>query len=58
MPEYLVDFSYRIRDYSTIEVIAEDVEEAKKFALEDILEETPDVDDVQIEDVVELPSNG
>lgn len=58
MPEFLVDYSFRIRDYGTIEVVAEDIEEAKQFAKEDILEETPDVDDIQIEDVVELPANG
>jgi hypothetical protein len=54
MTDFAVDFTYKIEEYGTVELSADDHEQAEDFAREQITELYPDVTDITIDAVKEI----
>jgi len=51
MSFYEVDFSYKVEEFGTVSVEADDTEQAEAFAREYVYETYPDTLDVTIDDI-------
>lgn len=56
MPEFVIDYSYKLPEWNSITVEADDLEHAELLALQDIKDIFPDIIDVVIEEVYPLPN--
>ena len=54
MPNYAVDYSYKVEEFNVINVEADDIKHAEIVALNQLQEDFPELKDVQIEGVLEL----
>ena len=54
MTNYLIEAEYKTRNYDTLTIEAEDVEQAEQFAREQILDTVDDVSDVSITSTKEV----
>lgn len=55
MTQYTVDFTYKIEEYGVVELEADDIEQAEEFAKEYITDTYPDVTDIAIDGIKEVP---
>ncbi len=54
MPNYEVDFEYKVSEYGTIALSADNPDQADDFAREDIYETYPDATDITVVTVREV----
>lgn len=58
MTFYEVDFTYKVEEYGTVELEADNHEQAEDFAREHIMEAYPEVTNVEINAIKEVRRNG
>ena len=56
MPKFEIDFDGYVREFNGTVIEANDKEQAEQFALEYISETWPEMDDVQISRIYEIPA--
>lgn len=54
MPNYEVDFTYKVEEYGTVELEATDIEQAEEFAREHVNEAYPEVTNLEISSIKEI----
>ena len=58
MPMYEVDFSYKLPEWGSVTLEANDVDEAEQLGREYVTDSYQDIEDVEIESVRELKRDG
>lgn len=54
MPQFQVDYNYKMQEYSTFTTEADDADQAEQFTQEYVMETFPDATDMVIEGVREV----
>lgn len=51
MTHYQIDYSYQVPEWGTIDLTADNAEQAEEFALEQIKELFPEILEIEIDDI-------